>query len=72
MTSGHIPAYPFMIVTMGSTAVLLTGWRSLLSTLLPNNAAKKDDVYRRGNPFELFEVSSIFFSTTVLSLKSLI
>lgn len=54
--SGHIPAYPFMIVTMGSTAVLLIGWRALLSRVLSNDESKKDDVYRRGSPFELFEL----------------
>ncbi|WCJ35576.1 hypothetical protein M5689_016823 [Euphorbia peplus] len=56
VTSGHIPAYSFMVVTMGSTAVLLTGWRSLVSSILPNNESKKDDVYRRGSPFELLEL----------------
>ncbi|XP_065881496.1 uncharacterized protein [Euphorbia lathyris] len=56
VTSGHIPAYTFMVVTMGSTAVLLTGWRTLLSSILPNNESKKNDVYRRGSPFELLEL----------------
>lgn len=41
---------------MGSTAVLLVGLRALLSSILPNNESKKDDVYRHGSPFELFEV----------------
>ncbi|KAJ9166371.1 hypothetical protein P3X46_021141 [Hevea brasiliensis] len=56
VTSGHIPPYTFILVTMGSTAVLLIGWRALLSTILPNNESKKDDVYRSGSPFELFEL----------------
>ncbi|KAB1203949.1 hypothetical protein CJ030_MR8G001943 [Morella rubra] len=55
-TSGHFPPYNFVIVTMGSTAVLLIGWRALLHNILPNDKSKKNDVYRRGNPFELFEV----------------
>ncbi|CAL1395712.1 unnamed protein product [Linum trigynum] len=54
--SGHVPATAFMLVTMGSTGVLLTGWRALASSILPKKDSKKDDVYRRGNPFELFEL----------------
>ncbi|OVA09427.1 Protein of unknown function DUF3054 [Macleaya cordata] len=53
-TLGHIPKVSFMLVTMGSTAVFLIGWRALLFTILPNDK-KKDDVYRRGSAFELFE-----------------
>ncbi|KDP41580.1 hypothetical protein JCGZ_15987 [Jatropha curcas] len=56
VSSGHIPPYTFILVTMGSTAVLLIGWRALLSSILPNNESKKNDVYRRGSPFELFEL----------------
>lgn len=56
LTSGHFPPYPFILVTLGSTAVLLIGWRALLFTFLPNDKNKKNDMYRRGNPFELFEV----------------
>lgn len=55
-TSGHIPPSSFILVTMGSTAVLLIGWRALLFFILPNESKKKDDTYRRGNPFELFEL----------------
>ncbi|XP_010520793.1 PREDICTED: uncharacterized protein LOC104799830 [Tarenaya hassleriana] len=55
-TSGHIPPSSFILVTMGSTAVLLIGWRALLFSVLPNESKKKDDTYRRGNPFELFEL----------------
>ncbi|GLT41213.1 hypothetical protein SLA2020_152940 [Shorea laevis] len=54
-TSGHIPPYSFILVTMGSTAVLLIGWRALLFSIFPNKT-KKNDVYRRGSPFELFEL----------------
>ncbi|KAK2660085.1 hypothetical protein Ddye_006618 [Dipteronia dyeriana] len=56
VTSGHIPPYAFILVTMGSTAVLLIGWRALLFSFLPGDKIKKNDVYRRGNPFELFEL----------------
>ncbi|KAJ0086511.1 hypothetical protein Patl1_08781 [Pistacia atlantica] len=56
VTSGHIPPYAFILVTMGSTAALLIGWRALLFSFLPNDNSKKNDVYRRGNPFELFEL----------------
>lgn len=41
---------------MGSTAVLLIGWRAILYKVFPVDNSKKSDVYRRGNPFELFEV----------------
>ncbi|OWM70776.1 uncharacterized protein LOC116214163 [Punica granatum] len=54
--SGHIPPYTFILVTMGSTAVLLIGGRALLYSVLPNDQSKKNDVYRRGSPFELFEL----------------
>lgn len=54
--AGHIPTYTFILVTMGSTAALLIGWRALLFSFLPNDNCKNNDVYRRGNPFELFEV----------------
>ncbi|XP_059461608.1 uncharacterized protein LOC132190590 [Corylus avellana] len=58
VTSGHFPQYKFIIVTMGSTAVLLIGWRAILYNILPNDKSKKSDVYRRGSPFELFELLS--------------
>ncbi|CAN0922017.1 hypothetical protein LINGRAHAP2_LOCUS32892 [Linum grandiflorum] len=57
-TSGHVPAYTFVLVTMGSTGVLLTGWRALASSIFPKKKDNKDDMYRRGNPFELFELLS--------------
>ncbi|CAH2035662.1 unnamed protein product [Thlaspi arvense] len=55
-SSGHIPSYSFMLVTMGSTAVLLIGWRALLFSVLPSESKKKDDTYRKGSAFELFEL----------------
>lgn len=55
-SSGHIPAYSFVLVTMGSTAVLLIGWRALLFSVLPTESKKKDDTYRKGSAFELFEL----------------
>ncbi|CAN1156652.1 hypothetical protein LINPERPRIM_LOCUS20325 [Linum perenne] len=57
-TSGHVPASTFVLVTMGSTGVLLTGWRALASSILHKKEDKKDDMYRQGNPFELFELLS--------------
>ncbi|XVE95066.1 hypothetical protein REPUB_Repub02eG0064500 [Reevesia pubescens] len=56
-TSGHIPPYTFVLVTMGSTSVLLIGWRTLLVSILPDGTKKQNDVYRRGSPFELFEAT---------------
>ncbi|KAK8478260.1 hypothetical protein V6N11_024169, partial [Hibiscus sabdariffa] len=55
-TSGHIPPYTFVLVTMGTTSVLLIGWRALLISIFPDETKKKNDVYRRGSPFELFEL----------------
>lgn len=55
-TIGHIPPTSFILVTMGSTAVLLIGWRALLHTFLPSGQTKRNGVYKRGNPFEFFEV----------------
>ncbi|WOL17698.1 hypothetical protein Cni_G26491 [Canna indica] len=55
-TSGHIPPTMFMLITMGSTGVLLIAWRALISNLLSTNQSKKNDVYKRGSPFELFEL----------------
>lgn len=55
-TSGHFPNYGFIFVSLGSTAVLLITFRALLYTILPVDSSKKSDVYRRGSPFELFEL----------------
>ncbi|CAN4122516.1 unnamed protein product [Withania somnifera] len=55
-TMGHMPPINFIIVTMGSTAVLLIGWRTLLFSIFPMDKPKKNDVYKSGSPFELFEV----------------
>jgi len=57
-TIGHIPPTSFILVTMGSTAVLLIGWRALLHTFLPSGQTKRNGVYKRGNPFEFFELLS--------------
>ncbi|XP_047168854.1 uncharacterized protein LOC124837518 [Vigna umbellata] len=54
--SGHVPNYSFVFVTLGSTAVLLITFRALLYTVLPVDNSKKSDDYRRGSPFELFEL----------------
>ncbi|XP_026390897.1 uncharacterized protein LOC113286517 [Papaver somniferum] len=55
-SAGHIPKVSFMLVTMASTAVFLIGWRALLLKVLPNDKKKKDDTYRSGSAFELFEL----------------
>uniref|UniRef100_A0A0E0KIJ4 Uncharacterized protein n=1 Tax=Oryza punctata TaxID=4537 RepID=A0A0E0KIJ4_ORYPU len=59
LSSGHIPPTPFILVAMGSTGVLLTGWRALVSLLFSTGQSQQDDVYRRGSPFELFEVRKV-------------
>ncbi|KAG8377448.1 hypothetical protein BUALT_Bualt08G0033900 [Buddleja alternifolia] len=55
-TIGHTPSINFIFVTMGSTAVLLLVWRAILLSILPSNHRKENDVYKRGSPFELFEL----------------
>ncbi|XP_021888778.1 uncharacterized protein LOC110807824 [Carica papaya] len=55
VTLGHIPPTNFILVTMGSTAVLLVGWRTMVVSTILNETSKKTDVYRHGSPFELFE-----------------
>ncbi|XP_076897146.1 uncharacterized protein LOC143550372 [Bidens hawaiensis] len=52
---GHIPPTAFIAVTMGSTALLLIGWRTLISNILADDTSKTNDAYKRGSPFELFE-----------------
>lgn len=61
-TTGHFPNYGFIFVSMGSTAVLLTTFRALLYTVFPVENSKKSDDYRRGSPFELFEVYELHMS----------
>lgn len=56
LAAGHVPPTSFILVTMGSTSVLLIGWRTLLYSIFPNDQRKKNDIYKRGSPFELFEV----------------
>ncbi|XP_072991084.1 uncharacterized protein [Typha latifolia] len=56
LTSGHIPQAAFISVAMGSTGILLVAWRALISNLLSGGGSKQNDVYRRGSPFELFEL----------------
>lgn len=63
-TSGHLPNYGFVFVSLGSTAVLLVTFRALLYTILPVDNSKKSDDYRRGSPFELFEVYNLFIFIT--------
>ncbi|KAG0490760.1 hypothetical protein HPP92_007623 [Vanilla planifolia] len=53
--SGHIPQITFVLVTMGSTGILLVGWRALASKFLISKSSK-NDVYKHGTPFELFEL----------------
>lgn len=65
-SAGHFPSFSFILVSMGSTAVLLLGWRTLLYKFLPGDKSKKSDVYRRGSPFELFEVRNYFLLNGLL------
>ncbi|KAH9297505.1 hypothetical protein KI387_029187, partial [Taxus chinensis] len=57
VTAGHFPAPAFILVSMGSTFVLLVGWRTLFTSLFPNDEQnrKKREVYKQGSPLEFFE-----------------
>lgn len=53
---GHLPPINFMLVAMGNTLALLIGWRTLVSIIFSGEKTNKNEDYRRGSPFELFEV----------------
>ncbi|KAL8141072.1 hypothetical protein V2J09_007093 [Rumex salicifolius] len=57
VTLGHLPPLNFSLVSVGSTAVLLIGWRAFLFSIISGDKGKKDDEYKKGSPFELFETS---------------
>ncbi|XP_059631173.1 uncharacterized protein LOC132274042 [Cornus florida] len=75
-TVGHIPPPSFILVTLGSTAFLLIGWRALLFSILPDDKSKvdgdekdgvvmkdgveKDGVDKHDKPFDLFESITSF------------
>ncbi|XP_059629740.1 uncharacterized protein LOC132272655 [Cornus florida] len=59
-TVGHIPPPSFILVTLGSTAFLLIGWRALLFSILPDDKSKKDGVDKHDKPFDLFESMTSF------------
>lgn len=65
----HIPPVNFITVTMGSAAILLIGWRTLLFSILPDDQKKKNDVYKRDSPFELFEVMVFSCNYRLISTK---
>ncbi|KAG6472239.1 hypothetical protein ZIOFF_069698 [Zingiber officinale] len=65
-TSGHIPPIAFILVAMGTTGILLIAWRALISNLLSGNQSKKNDAYKQGSPFELFEVVKRVFPFDLL------
>ena len=58
VTSGHVPAQPFIIVSMASTLVLLVGWRASVAVVFPyeKKANNKVNGNRKGSIFELFQV----------------
>ncbi|KAJ3672823.1 hypothetical protein LUZ60_006197 [Juncus effusus] len=53
---GHFPATPFIIVTMGSTGILLVLWRFIAAKILAGGKKNQNDDFKSGNPFELFEL----------------
>lgn len=58
--AGHFPASAFILVSLGSTFVLLIGWRAVFTALFPNDeqSRKKREIYKKGSPLELFELLS--------------
>lgn len=67
----HILPVDFITVTMGSAALLLIGWRTLLLSILPDDQ-KKNDVYKRDTPFELFEVMVFSCNYRLISTNRLL
>ncbi|KAL3695119.1 hypothetical protein R1sor_008770 [Riccia sorocarpa] len=57
-TTGHVPAQPFILVSLASTFVLQVGWRTAFTALFPNDekAFQKKKGDRKGNPLEFFEL----------------
>lgn len=66
---GHLPPINFMLVAMGNTLALLIGWRILVSIIFSNEKTNKNDDYRRGSPFELFEVCFPLLYQALWTLK---
>lgn len=58
VTTGHVPAPPFVVVSMASTLVLLVGWRAAITAVFPNDkqSNKKRDGDRKGGAFELIQL----------------
>ncbi|GLJ59758.1 hypothetical protein SUGI_1522060, partial [Cryptomeria japonica] len=58
VTAGHFPAATFILVSMGSTFILLVGWRTLFTSVFPNDEQnrKKREIYKQGSPLEFFEL----------------
>lgn len=61
VTSGHVPAQPFILVSMASTLVLLVGWRAAATAIFPNDKPSNDTLTgnKKGSIFELFQVSQL-------------
>lgn len=60
VTAGHFPAAAFILVSMGSTFILLVGWRTVFTSVFPNDEQnrRKRDIYKQGSPLEFFELLS--------------
>lgn len=60
VTSGHVPAQPFIVVSMASTLVLLVGWRATVAVVFPNEKMSNDKLAgnKKGSIFELFQLLS--------------
>ncbi|MCO5584186.1 hypothetical protein L7F22_038109 [Adiantum nelumboides] len=60
LTSGHVPPYPFIIVSMASTLILLVGWRATANVVFPNEKFAEDKLSgnKKGSVFELFQLLS--------------
>lgn len=57
-TTGHPPAQPFVIVSLASILVLVTGWRAAFTAAFPNDR-KVVAGDRKGSLLELFQVSRL-------------
>eukprot|EP00244_Chara_vulgaris_P009508 TRINITY_DN4056_c0_g1_i3.p1 TRINITY_DN4056_c0_g1~~TRINITY_DN4056_c0_g1_i3.p1 ORF type:complete len:367 (+),score=64.17 TRINITY_DN4056_c0_g1_i3:272-1372(+) len=55
LSNGHMPPKAFVIVTLGTTFVLLVGWRSAFA-VWSGKSGKKSGGNRRGNPLEFLQL----------------
>ncbi|XP_002988031.2 uncharacterized protein LOC9656762 [Selaginella moellendorffii] len=56
LITGHTPPQTFILISMGSTFVLLVSWRTLFTALFPNEDTSRDTSVKKGSILEFFEL----------------